>query len=240
MLNGNWNAVVGAYFPEIDPKVHLVKPFQVPDHWLRFMAMDWGACGEGDPFSIGWWAVSDGCVPAYPRGALICYRSYYGYGLPKITVNQVASEIIRRERSEAITYRVAGGDIQDKRGTGPSIMEIFGTYGIHFQRADMRRVSGWQQLRERLVGLHGAPAVYFFEEMVNELETMMNLQHDMNDPNECAAGEDHFADMVRYAAMSRPWTTDKPLADLPMVEKFKPPTIEQLWELRESLEQSRG
>lgn len=238
MLNGNWNAVVGAYFPELDRKRHIIQPFQVPDYWVRFMSMDWGACGEGDPFSIGWWAVSDGSVPLYPRGALVLYRSYYGRGLPKITVSRVAEEILRRERSgESVTYRVAGGDILEQRGTGPSIMELFAGYGIHFQRADMRRNSGWQQCRERLDGQSGVPMIYFFEEYVEEVETMMNLQHDPQDPNDCAPGDDHFADMVRYGAMSRPWSRESTVSQDPW-RQYQKPSINDLWELREQQLQS--
>ncbi len=235
ILNGNWNAVTGAYFPEIDFQKHLINPFRVPDHWTRIMAMDWGACGEGDPFAIGWFAISDGSVPMYPRGTAICYRSYYGKGLSKVTVDQVAKEILRREGYEKVVLRVAGGDILEKRGTGPSIFEIFQSYGVYFKRADMRRVSGWAQLRTRLVGKDDIPALYFFEECANELETIMHLQHDPHDVNDCAAGDDHFADMVRYFCMSRPWVGKTPLEKKSMEMQFKDPSIKDMWEYRDTL-----
>jgi len=235
MLNGNWNAVIGAYFPEADPERHLIDPFAIPQYWTRLMAMDWGACGDGDPFAVGWFAVSDGSIPKYPRGALICYRSYYGRGLPKMLASQVAQEIITREAKDPpIVLRVAGGDIWDKRGTGPSIQEIFGQYGVHISRADMRRQYGWMQIRERLIGKNDRPGIYFFRTMQDEFETIMQLQHDPNDPNDCAAGDDHFADMCRYMSMARPWDTEKPAATKTIEEKFKEPTINELWDLRES------
>lgn len=236
---GDFELVIGAFFPEIDRAIHLIKPFNIPDHFTRFCAMDWGACGEGDPFAIGWFAVSDGSIPLYPRNSLILYRSWYGRGLPKITVDKVADGIIERERAEKITYRVAGGDILEKRGTGPSIFEIFSARGIHFNRADMRRVSGWQQMRERLVGKNDLPALYFFSTCQEELETVQNLQHDLNDPNDCAAGDDHFADMVRYGCMSRPWVRDEPPAKLTLEQKFKAPTVNELWAERDRMLKAR-
>ena len=237
LLNGNWDAVIGAYFPELNPEAHLIQPFAIPAHWLRFMALDWGACGDGDPFAIGWFAVSDGSLPQYPRDALVMYRSYYGRGLPKVTVQQVIEGIRQREREE-ISYRVAGGDILEKRGTGPSIFELFHLAGIHFQRADQRRVSGWQQLRERLVGRNGIPRLYFFEQCAAEIETISNLQCDPNNPNDCAAGDDHVADMVRYACMSRPWVVNAPAGEITPQQRqaeleraFKPPTYDDVLKL---------
>lgn len=235
---GDFDQVIGAYFPEMERLTHLIPRFEIPQHWTKFCAMDWGACGEGDPFAIGWFAVADGVTGGLPRNTLVCYRSYYGRGLPKVTVEQVAQGILRREGREEIAYRVAGGDILEKRGTGPSVMEIFGTYGIHFNRADMRRVSGWQQCRERLVGSlkedgTKQPLLVFFDTMEEEFESMANLQHDMHDPNDCAAGDDHFADMVRYGCMSRPWMKETEAPKIPW-QNQRPPSIDELWALRDS------
>lgn len=235
MLNGNWNAVIGAYFPEIGPQ-HLIKPFDIPTYWTRLMAMDWGACGDGDPFAIGWAAVSDGSIPGFPKEHLLWYRIWYGQGLPKTTVQFVAKGILEREAKDPqIFRRVAGGDILEKDGTGPSVREIFSEYGIHFARADMRRVSGWQQMRERWVGKHDIPMMGVFDTYRDELETVMQLQHDLNDPNDAAAGEDHVADMLRYGAMSRPWSAAKPASEKTLAERFKPPTIDELWQERDRL-----
>jgi hypothetical protein len=232
LLNGNWNAVIGAFFPELRADVHLIKPFPIPHHWMRFQAMDWGACGEGDPFAIGWWAVSDGCVPSIPRNAIICYRRWYGKGLPKVTVGTVADGIIEREAKDPpIIYRVAGGDIGQERGTGPSLKELFGRHGLHFQTADQRRVMGAIQFRECIVGKNGRPDIYWFDECELELETVMNLQHDLNNPTDCTQADDHFYEMCRYALMSRPWVTDKPPAEIPLEKAFKQPTIDELWAL---------
>lgn len=234
LLNGNWNAIIGAFFPEINPAIHLIEPFNIPDYWVKVMAMDWGACGEGDPFSIGWWAISDGSIPIYPRGSLICYRSWYGEGLPKTNVSQVSAGIHLRENGEKIVYRVAGGDIEAQRGHGGSIFELFGNERINFQRADNRRGIGAMQLRERLVGKNDRPLIYWFKEQANEVETIMNLQHDLNDPNDCTQSQDHVYEQVRYVCMSRPFSRAKPPEAKTIEEKFKPPTINELWELQES------
>jgi hypothetical protein len=53
-LEGDWTAIEGAFFSEWSNEQHVVTPFAIPDHWLRFRSGDWGSYS---PFSIGWWAV---------------------------------------------------------------------------------------------------------------------------------------------------------------------------------------
>ena len=59
-LDGDWNAIEGAFFDEWDEKRHVVAPFAVPADWLRFRSMDWGSAA---PFSVGWWAVAGDDYP---------------------------------------------------------------------------------------------------------------------------------------------------------------------------------
>lgn len=107
-LEGDWNVIEGAFFPEFSIEKHVIAPFAIPEHWLRFRSMDWGSAS---PFSVGWWAVAgDTHIPgqavdirvargsqerdsnftpqhegeperiirALPRGALVRYREWYG------------------------------------------------------------------------------------------------------------------------------------------------------------------
>ncbi|WP_445222240.1 terminase [Bradyrhizobium sp. Pa8] len=54
MKDGDWDVVEGAFFDEWSNPQHVVAPFTLPRHWLRFRSGDWGSYS---PFSIGWWAV---------------------------------------------------------------------------------------------------------------------------------------------------------------------------------------
>jgi hypothetical protein len=56
-LEGDWNVITGAYFPEFSARKHVLRPFAIPEHWLRFRSMDWGS---SSPFAVLWHAVSDG------------------------------------------------------------------------------------------------------------------------------------------------------------------------------------
>jgi hypothetical protein len=227
-LKGDWNAVEGAYFSEFNADLHVVEPATLPKHWTRFRAMDWGSAR---PFSVGWYAISDGTLPQFPHGALIKYREWYGMqpGQPnvglKLTAEEVGREIRRREEGDKIAYGVID-PAAFASDSGPSIAERIMGAGPVFHRADNKRVAtvgamgGWDQLRSRLVGTcqrdeatkavrwdTGAPMLFFFSTCVDTIRTLPVLQHDAIRPEDLDSdSEDHAADETRYACMSRPWT----------------------------------
>jgi hypothetical protein len=211
-LNGDWNAVEGAYFPEFSTDKHVVAPQELPPHWLRYRAMDWGSAR---PFSIGWYAVSDGSMLSFPRGAIIKYREWYGMmpGQPnvglKMTAEEVGTGIRAREKEEEVRFGVLDPAAWAEDG-GPSIAERIGL--TNFARADNKRVGGsgaiggWDQLRARLKGEEGKPGIYFFSTCLHTIRTLPLLQHDALKPEDVDSdGEDHAADETRYACMARPW-----------------------------------
>ena len=236
---GDWSIIEGAFFDGWHDWVRrggIVRPFEIPDWWLRFRSMDWGSAR---PFSIGWWAVAsedhrhgDFLIP---RGALIRIREWYGCkrdeqgaaianaGL-KMHAKAVGRGIRERTPSgETISYTIADPAIFAKDG-GPSIMERLMEGGVKaIRRADNRRVSrrgamgGWDMLRERMVGedAGGAlrPMLYMFDTCRDAIRTLPALQHDGARPEDLDTNaEDHVADEIRYACMSRPYARPKPQA----------------------------
>jgi len=212
-LEGDWNVVEGAFFECWRPDKHVIEPFAIPDYWMKFRAFDWGSMS---PFSVGWWAVSDGSEVdgrVYPRGALIRYREWYGakeanVGL-KLTNEAIARGIKQRE-SENIVYGVADPSIFIVQG-GPSIAEQMAKEGVLWRKADNRRVgklgamSGWAEMRSRMIG-EDKPMIYCFNTCVDSIRTIPSLPHDPQRPEDLDTNsEDHAADEWRYACMSRPW-----------------------------------
>lgn len=221
LLDGNWKVTIGAFFPQINKAKHLVKPFLIPDWWPRFMVMDWGACGEGDPFSIGWYTLAmddvalesafTGAKIYCARDSMICYRRWNGKGLPKVDAAFVADGIKDREGGEKIMFRIAGGDILEARGHGSTIFSIFKDKGITFRKADRRRQNGWAQVDYRLEGQNGWPLSFWFEECEDDLTTMSALQyHDLDKSDIAPHQDDHDADRHRYAAMTRKINVEPP------------------------------
>jgi hypothetical protein len=231
-LEGDWSAIEGAFFPEWSSDKHVIPPFRIPDEWLKFRSADWGSAA---PFSVGWWAVvgddyqlPDGSAASYapahsktlPRGAIIRYREWYGASAPnvglKLPAEQVAEKIKALETQDGkIGYGVLDPAAFSSDG-GPSIAERLSRNGAHFRPADNARVSqrgamgGWDQLRARLLGDGERPGIYFFSTCKDAIRTVPALQHDSGRPEDVdSEGEDHAADEIRYACMSRPYVPKK-------------------------------
>src|ERR1035437_8637945 len=57
---GDWNIFAGQYCQEISKEVHFIEPFEIPKHWNRFGAYDYGF---NHPAAFGWFAGDeDGCT----------------------------------------------------------------------------------------------------------------------------------------------------------------------------------
>lgn len=64
-LEGSWDVVAGGMFDDVWQASHHVLPeFRVPRSWRVDRAMDWGS---SRPFSVGWWAQSDGSDVVLPE-----------------------------------------------------------------------------------------------------------------------------------------------------------------------------
>ena len=252
-LEGDWSVIDGAFFSEWSNEQHVIAPFAIPSHWLRFRSGDWGSQA---PFSIGWWAVvGDDYTIKFeiedrnqisigrrivPRGALVRYREWYGKVGGKLTAEQVGQGIAERERSDArLSYGVLDPAAFSEDG-GPSIAERVNDVLLKeklaaFTKADNARVSrssgseksgpmgGWDQMRSRMIGTarqnpdgsidwsSGRPMLYFFHTCADSIRTIPTLQHDPHRAEDLdTSAEDHAADDVRYACMSRPWIKSLP------------------------------
>lgn len=218
-LFGLWDVVDGAFFAEFDPAVHILPDElidRIPSHTMVFRAMDWG---YARPFSVGWYAVSDGSW-GLPRDALVKIQEWYGWtGQPNEGIRLDAALVAEgvRERDEAlrrnfglrVRYGVADPSIFIRDG-GPSIAEMMIKH-VTWARADNKRVPGWQNVRRRLRVQDGKAMLYFLESCTESIRTLPSLQHSERDPEDLDTdGEDHAADEIRYACSSRPFTVDAP------------------------------
>lgn len=229
-LKGDWGAIEGAFFDCWSP-AHVLYPFEIPAHWMRFRSGDWGSA---KPFSFGWWAVAsedykhgDAWIP---RGAMVRYREWYGVQknksgqvMPNVGLKMHAELVGRgiktREKGDDISYGVLDPSAFTEDG-GPSIAQRM---DVFFRRADNARVAqrgamgGWDQLRARLEGDHFGepmgkrPMIYCFTTCTDSIRTIPALQHDPDKAEDLDTNmEDHAADDWRFACMSRPYIKEKP------------------------------
>lgn len=226
-LEGNWDIVDGAFFEEFSEILH-VKPASYINHatpqTIRFRSFDWGSA---KPFSVGWYAICDGLWPSFdpfPEGAIFKYREWYGAKAPNVGLKLTAVEVqngvlgptgqklseglLDMEIGERIRYAVADPSIFIRNG-GPSIAESM--HRSRWRKADNKRQPGWEAVHHRLRGEAGIPMLYFADCCEDSIRTIPSLQHDENNPEDLDTdAEDHAADELRYACMSRPWKPAPP------------------------------
>lgn len=175
-LGGNWDVVSGGMFDDVwDEKVHIIRPFTIPHNWRIDRSFDYGS---SKPFSVGWWAESDGSDVQLAdgtwmstvRGDLFRIAEWYGWtgknnqGL-RMLANEIAAGIIEREITMGIHGRVKPGPADNAIWTvdnGNSIaadmrkqVRIAGKLynGVEWIRSDKgsgSRVAGWERIRRFL------------------------------------------------------------------------------------------
>lgn len=239
--DGRWDVISGAYFPEFSHK-HVLRPCKIPDHWLKFRAFDYGSY---HPFSVGWWAVASEDtwmqeslsqkMVSIPKGAMICYREWYGAAGPNKGLDyvpgQIASGIHEREvQGEKPTYGSADPSIFNKNPFGTSIAEDMARNGVIWEKADNNRVNGWAEVRRRLVGINERPLIYWFDTCRDSIRTIPIMQHDKSKVEDLNSDmEDHAVDQIRYACTSRPYALPTPPPKASVIET-KMPTLNDLYE----------
>lgn len=195
---GEWGIAEGQFFDCWRSDLHVVKPFKIPDGWVRFRAMDWGSY---HPYAVLWFAIDY-------DGNLWCYRELYGWGGranvgTKETAEQVAEKIAAAEGKEQISYGVLDNACWAATGvTGPSIAEAINNVlwqhkRTMFGECSKGREAGAEQFRQRLIGYEDTsgqkiPAIRFFSTCIHSARTIPMLTHDKHQPEKYdTQGEDH-------------------------------------------------
>lgn len=204
LLDGRWDVVEGQFFTIWNPEKHIVKPFEIPKHWPRWRAMDWGST---KPYSVGWYTID-------PDGVIYRYRELYGWGGEadvgtKESVRQVCQkmhEMEKEEKAKGIEFRNSPADcsIWYARGEGITIAELFKQHGINWRPSKGgagSRSNGWVVCNQYLE--NGNFKV--FDNCKHFIRTVPEMQIDPAKPEdiETKHQEDHVADEFRYSLVSR-------------------------------------
>lgn len=201
---GDWNALAGTYFPEFSAEKHVVRPFIIPDHWMRYRAFDYGL----DMLACLWFAQDE-------SGRSYLYRELK---VPNLIVSGAARAILSRTPpEERIGITFAPPDMWSRqKDTGRTMAEIFMTSGVPIARADSSRVQGWLQVKEALADrADGRPSLLFFSTCTETIRDLEAIRADDKDPNDCATEPHEFThtcDALRYYCAARTLKTDRPAA----------------------------
>lgn len=217
-LEGDWNIVVGGFLQGVWSNDCLVKPFNIPLHWKRWRAMDWG---YARPYSVGWYCMDPDSRVIYR------YRELYGWGGKenvgtREAAEEVAAKILKMEALEkkagikfmnnpadAAIWASIGGKRID--GTELTIGELFGKQGCKWRPAKKgagSRVVGAQiivqMLKNGTFKIFGDPKTGSSKQNPHFLRTVPVIMPDEKNWEDVDTEmEDHCWDEVRYSLSSR-------------------------------------
>ncbi|MHA2203445.1 MAG: terminase large subunit domain-containing protein, partial [Candidatus Hodarchaeales archaeon] len=225
-LEGDWDIVAGGMFDDIWVRgTHVIEPFEIPSSWFIDRSFDWGA---SKPFSVGWWAESDGTLAPngkiYARGTLFRIAEWYGVkkqgGVVEankgigLTPKEIAKGIIEREKRWRIHDRVYAGPadraIFSKESGGESIANQMEDVDVDWDKGNSdpgSRVTRWQIMRtmfkNSLVWPMEEPGLFFFNTCVDgAIRTVPSAVRDDKKTDDIDTNsEDHALDEIGYRVM---------------------------------------
>ncbi len=221
-LLGSWDIVAGGLFTEVWRDKHCtVAPFEIPKSWKINRSFDWGS---SKPFSVIWYAESDGTdykdkdgnmIPTV-RGDVFAILEYYGASAPNVGLRMTARAVAIKIRDIQMNHPLLKGRVVN---AGPADTAIFTVesgnciatdmrlMGINWLKADKSagsRIAGWEVIRQRLENCwngSGLPALRIFRggNCPDLLRLLPVAPRDDNEPDDIDTdSEDHNLDALRY------------------------------------------
>jgi phage terminase large subunit len=190
--DGDWDVFAGMAFSQWRRDRHVVKPFEIPAHWIRITGTDWGF---SNPFSSLWSAKNP------DNGRIVIYRGIHERAL----TDPQQAELIKssEDPGEKIIKRYADPSMWAKKTQGTtatSTAEVYASHGLYLTPAVNDRIAGKRKV-DRLLGdiPDGQPGLLIFESVFDLPRTLPSLTYDKLHPEDVdSSGDDHDYDALRY------------------------------------------
>jgi hypothetical protein len=205
LRDGDWDVFAGQVFTEWARHKHVVEPFAIPDHWMKWRAMDYG-----NKNSVFWLAQDPQTERTY------VYREYREDEYK--TVAYKSKMILDLEQGEDIRYGMAdpalwngSADHDDKEGDPLAVM--FEKHGVKWQPANNDRKAGLAVVHDMLsTADDGKPKLQVFSTCLSLIKTLPALPYDRFKVDDVDThADDHDYDSLRYGLMKfRPKKGAKP------------------------------
>lgn len=228
MKEGDWDIVAGGMFDDMwDEKYNVIKPFPLPLGWTVNRTFDYGSSA---PFSVCWWAESngdtatraDGTQVHAPKGTVFLIAEWYGWnGEPnkgsRMLMESVATGILEKEermlKAEFIERIPDAGPADSSIYTvedGKCIADEMSNLGVSWVPANKgpgSRIAGWEKMRRMFNAAHERPmekpGLLVFETCRHFIRTIPVLPRDpKNEDDVDTDAEDHIGDATRYRLIS--------------------------------------
>lgn len=207
LRKGLWVGAEGAYFAQLDERLHLSDLERVPPGWRVYAALDYGFA---HPLSFGIFAYSP-----WDDLHLIGLHHQARWFVPQHAAAMDALlEDLGVDKDNLVVH--AGHDCWASRGGDDpeTIADKFQRHGYRLQRATIARVAGARAVSERLGNPEAevAPSLFIARRAWGAFQTLARMVPDPHNPEdvkkvdadaEGRGGDDDY-DMLRYGVMAAP------------------------------------
>jgi phage terminase large subunit len=215
LLDGNWNIFDGVRFTSFDENTHVIDPFELPQGWRRYRAMDYGL----DRLACLWVAV-DGERNAYV---------YKAISISNLIISD-ACKAIKDMTDEEIYATLAPPDLWSRdQVTGKSRAMQFADFGVPLLKVSNDRAAGWSAVDELLkVNENGRAKLKIFRNCRDLIKNLPQLQIDPKKPDDVLTEPHditHDPDALRYFAVfhTRPNSVEQ---EVPFIARWTEDMLE--------------
>lgn len=201
----------GHYFDEFNKQIHIIKPFEIPKHWKRYIAMDYGL----DKLAVLWFARDT-------EGNAYAYKELHESDL---IISEAVKRIKEINNNEEYEHIYAPRDLWNRRQeTGKSVADIFYENGMMLTKTSVDRVDGWLATKEWLKVIESrdietgetikTSKLKIFDTCEFLIKYLPQVQKDEKNINDVATEPHeftHICDALRYFCVNFTYSADIPI-----------------------------
>ena len=223
--DGSWDLLEGRYFNEFDRSIHIVEPFQIPEHWRKYRGMDYGL----DCLACVWVAIDE-------HGNYYVYREY---AESNKVISVGAGEIVNlTPTDERIEYTAAPPDMWGRtQESGKTKADLFREGGLPLLKSSNNREAGWLAVKDLLQVKNGSSRLMIFDNCIELIDCLTSLQRDTKHPTDCATEPHditHLPDALRYFVLQFTSPSKPPKEEKTAVQKYREKALKGRLEKRRS------
>lgn len=194
--DGDWDIFEGQAFSAFSYETHVVKPFDLPKHWMKWRSVDWG---YRNPFCCVWLTKDP------DMGRVYVYREVYTAGLTDRQQARAILDLTPPDEKISLTYADPSMWIRKShQETTYTSADEYLAEGVALTRADNDRLTRKRKTDTLLALLpDGRPGLIFFSVCTDCIRTIPALPYSMRNPEDVDSdAEDHAYDAMSYGLTS--------------------------------------
>lgn len=219
----------GHYFNEFNKQIHIIEPFEIPSHWKKYIAIDYGM----DMTAVLW-------IARDTEGNAYVYRELHE---PDLIISEACKKIKEMNNNEKYECIYAPRDLWNRRQeTGKSVADIFANNQMPLVQTNVDRIAGWLATKEWLKiietkdietgEMRRTSKLKIFNTCINLVKYLPQVQKDTKNINDVATEPHyltHVCDALRYFCVN--YTADaKKEIDDSKKQNYMPSEIEDFFE----------